>query len=193
MHDLCITLEAASPGELKAGGKDWQIVFGFVESPFGRCLLGEGPRGICYLAFVDDSPAAEAPGEAALQAAWPAARFIRDDRALARLADRVFRRPGPGPGQPRLRTFVSGSAFQVRVWNALLRVPLGSLVSYGCLAAAIGQPTAARAVGSAVGSNPVAYLIPCHRVIRETGVIGNYAYGRVRKCAMVAWETSAAA
>jgi len=190
LHDLCVTLEAASPGEMKAGGRGWRIVFGFAESPFGQCLLAEGPRGICYLGFVDDSLPAQVQAEAALQQSWPGAQVARDDRAAARLAGTIFRRPGPDTAPPRLRTFVSGSAFQVRVWNALLRIPTGSLVSYGCLAAAIGQPSAARAVGSAVGSNPVSYLIPCHRVIRETGVIGNYAYGHERKCAMVAWETS---
>lgn len=190
LHDLCVSLEAASPGEVKSGGAGWRILFGFADSPFGECLLGEGPRGICYLGFIDD--AGRAQGEAAFRRAWPAADYVRDDPAAAALAARVFQRARPEAGRPKLRTFVSGSAFQVRVWNALLRIPLGSLVSYGGLAAAVGQPSAARAVGSAVGSNPVAYLIPCHRVIRETGVIGNYGYGHVRKCAMVAWETSGA-
>ena len=191
LHDLCVGLEAASPGEIKAGGKGWHVSYGFAESPFGECLLGEGPRGICYLAFIDDSGRVKA--KTALQAAWPAAELIRDDAAAAQLAGRVFQRTPATRGRPSLRAFVRGSTFQVRVWNALLHVPPGTLVSYGHLAAAIGQPSAARAVGSAVSANPVAYLIPCHRVIRETGVIGNYAYGHERKAAMVAWETSGAA
>ena len=190
LHDLCVTLEAASPGEVKAGGRGWSILYGFAESPFGECLVAEGPRGICYLGFVDGLGRAQA--QAALQEAWPAADYTRDDLAAARLAGRIFQRARPDLPRPKLRAFVRGSAFQVKVWNALVRVPPGSLVSYGGLAGAVGQPSAARAVGSAVGSNPVAYLIPCHRVIRETGVIGNYGYGRVRKQAMLAWETSSA-
>jgi len=189
LHDLCVTLEAASPGEVKAGGRGWRVVFGFAESPFGECLLGEGPRGICYLAFVDSSERTEAQAE--LQETWPAAALKRDDPAAAQLAERVFRRVPPGAERPRLRAFVSGSAFQVRVWNALLRVPPGSLVTYGRLATAVGQPAAARAVGSAVGSNPLSYLIPCHRVIRETGAIGGYRWDPLRKRAMLAWESAA--
>jgi AraC family transcriptional regulator, regulatory protein of adaptative response / methylated-DNA-[protein]-cysteine methyltransferase len=229
LHDLCVTLESASPGELKSGGEGWTIVFGFVETPFGECSLGQGPRGICHLAFVDEEDRRAA--QTALRGAWPKAKLTRDDQASAQLAGTIFRpaeppaesplehAPGAGTGPtiaveplenlagrgpargsagvfqraakgPRLQAFVRGTAFQVRVWNALLRVPPGSLVTYGRLAATIGQPSAARAVGSAVGSNPVAYLIPCHRVIRETGVIGEYHWGRVRKQAMVAWETA---
>jgi AraC family transcriptional regulator of adaptative response/methylated-DNA-[protein]-cysteine methyltransferase len=188
LHDLFVTLEAASPGEVKSGGQGWRIVFGFGDTPFGEYIVGEGPRGVCYLAFIDDED--RRGGQAALQDAWPEAELVRDDRAAARLAARIFQRPGVEGERPRLRAFVKGSAFQVRVWNALLRVPAGSLVTYGRLAAAIGQPSAARAVGSAVGSNPIAWLIPCHRVIRETGVIGDYRWGQVRKRAMVAWEAS---
>ena len=192
LHDLCVTLEAASPGEVKTGGKGWRMVFGFAPSPFGECLLAESPRGICYLGFVDDSGPARQAAQAALAAAWPAADHTRDDAAAGQLAGRVFARGNPGAARPKLRTFVRGSAFQVKVWNALLAIPTGSLVSYGGLAKAVGHPGAARAVGTAVGINPIAYLIPCHRVIRETGVIGHYAYGHERKCAMVAWETAGA-
>ncbi len=188
LHDLCVSLEAASPGELKSGGKGWTIGFGFAETPFGECLTAEGPRGMCYLAFVDGEDRHAA--EAALEAAWPAAELVRDDEAGARLAAQIFNRSQTENGRPRIRAFVRGSAFQTRVWKALLRVPPGSLVTYGRLAAAVGQPAAARAVGSAVGSNPLAYLIPCHRVIRETGVMGGYRWGPLRKRAMVAWESN---
>jgi AraC family transcriptional regulator of adaptative response/methylated-DNA-[protein]-cysteine methyltransferase len=188
LHDLCVTLEAASPGELKSGGEGWRLVFGFAETPFGEAITAEGPRGICYLAFVDRQDRRAA--QAALQEAWPAAELARDDQAGARLAAQVFNRYKVGDEPPSLRALVRGSAFQTRVWKALLRVPPGSLVTYGRLAAAIGQPSAARAVGSAVGSNPLAYLIPCHRVIRETGVLGGYRWGAQRKRAMVAWESS---
>ena len=155
LHDLSLNLEAATPGELKSGGQGWEIRYGVAETPFGECLVGVGPRGICHLAFEDS--------DAALQSDWPAARFIRDDEAAQRIAVQVFQRTA-GPCQ--LRAFVCGTAFQVRVWRALVRVPAGVLVSYRRLAAAIGQPGAARAVGTAVGQNPLAYLIPCHRVIQ---------------------------
>jgi AraC family transcriptional regulator of adaptative response/methylated-DNA-[protein]-cysteine methyltransferase len=188
LHDLCVTLEAASPGELKSGGKGWRIPFGFAETSFGECLAAESPRGICFLAFVDDADRQTA--QAALEETWPQAELARDDALGARLAAQVFNRSRPKNKRPALRAFVRGSAFQVRVWKALLRVPPGSLVTYGRLAAAIGEPSAARATGSAVGSNPLAYLIPCHRVIRETGVMGGYRWGPLRKRAMVAWETA---
>ena len=189
LHDLCVTLEASSPGELKAAGRGWSIAFGFAPCPFGECVIGEGPRGICYLAFLDGSDRAAA--KSALQEAWPAAALSRNDASAAALSERVFHRAPSVVERPRLRAFVNGSSFQVRVWNALLRVPPGSLVTYGQLATAVGQPSAARAVGSAVGSNPLAYLIPCHRVIRQTGVMGGYRWGLDRKRALVAWESAA--
>jgi AraC family transcriptional regulator of adaptative response/methylated-DNA-[protein]-cysteine methyltransferase len=189
LHDLCVTLEAASPGELQSGGKGWRILFGFAETPFGECIAAQSPRGICYLGFVDGADRQTA--EAALKETWPAAEMARDDALGARLAAQVFHRSKPENERPGIRAFVRGSAFQVRVWKALLRVPPGSLVTYGRLAAAIGAPSAARAAGSAVGDNPLAYLIPCHRVIRETGLMGGYRWGQLRKRAMVASETAA--
>lgn len=195
LHDLCVNLEAASPGELKSGGARWTIVAGFADSPFGTCLVAEGPRGICHLSFVDESN--EVTAWAALQEDWLNARLRRDDSAAARIVEPVFARPLSRNGQPaetssrlQLRAFVTGTEFQVRVWRALLRISPGQLTTYGRLATAIGRPSAARAVGTAVGQNPLAYLIPCHRVIRETGVIGEYHWGRIRKHAMVAWENA---
>ncbi len=190
LHDLCVTLEAASPGELKSGGAGLIIIYGFADSPFGRCLIGETGRGVCHLSFVDSS--SEHDELAALEKCWPQARFQRDDAAAGRLADRVFTRSNDAIEQRPLRAFVGGTAFQVQVWRALLHVPQGSLVSYGHLAAAVGKSGASRAVGTAVGRNSIAYLIPCHRVIRETGVIGDYRWGRDRKRAMLAWESEAA-
>jgi len=189
LHDLCVNLEAASPGELKSGGEGWTIVAGFAVSPFGRCLVAESPRGICRLSFIES-----ANGDAewqALAASWPRARLQRDDGHAARLAGRIFTAPSQSRAGPPLRALVQGTAFQVRVWRALLQIQPGTLVSYGRLAAALGKPAAARAVGSAVGKNSLAYLIPCHRVIRETGVAGNYRWGRDRKRAILAWESSA--
>lgn len=188
LHDLCVKLEAASPGELKACGAGWTIAAGFAESPFGRCLVGEGPRGICHLAFVvtgDDKT-----NWAELRKSWPQADLQRDDDAAAKLAGRVFDSSASLPSGSVLRAYVRGTAFQVRVWRALLQIAPGTLVSYGRLAAALGVPRAARAVGSAVARNPLAYLVPCHRVIRETGVTGSYRWGTDRKLAIIAWETA---
>jgi AraC family transcriptional regulator of adaptative response/methylated-DNA-[protein]-cysteine methyltransferase len=187
LHDLCLNLEAASPGELKSGGAGWKLSAGFASTPFGKCLIAQSPRGVCHLAFVDSSTA-EAWAE--LQAQWPHAGIHRDDGAAARLARRIFSRSVSvhRPRRSALRAWVAGTAFQVRVWRALLHVPPGKLVSYGQLARAAGVPGAARAVGNAVGSNPIAYLIPCHRVIRETGVVGHYRWGSTRKRALLSWE-----
>jgi AraC family transcriptional regulator of adaptative response/methylated-DNA-[protein]-cysteine methyltransferase len=186
LHDLCVNLEAATPGELKSGGAGWAIVFGFAGSPFGECLIAESPRGLCHLSFIGNKKAASAE----LQEHWPHAKLRHDDSVAGRLAAKIFTDPSKTSSWPALRAFVRATPFQVRVWRALLQVPSGSLTSYGRLAAAIGRPAAARAVGAAVGQNPLAYLIPCHRVIRETGVIGNYHWGPIRKRAMIAWESS---
>ena len=189
LHDLCVNLEAASPGELKSGGAGWTIQAGFADSPFGVCLVGEGPRGICHLAFVEAE--ARQTAAAALQKEWPQARLDWNDVVAARLVASLFAPVANGDARPALRAYVRGTAFQVRVWRALLQIPRGALVSYGGLAAAaVGSSAAARAIGTAVGNNPLAYLIPCHRVIRATGVMGNYRWGRERKRAMVAWESA---
>jgi len=185
LHDLCIIVEAATPGEVKSGGAGWTLGAGFADSPFGRCLIAESTRGLCHLSFHDQKDAAAL---AALRAHWPGARLRRDDALAERLAGEIFATPGDQFGRSALRAFVQGTEFQVRVWRALLQVPPGALVSYGRLAETIDAPRAARAVGAAVGRNPLAYLIPCHRVIRETGVIGDYHWGAVRKRAILAWE-----
>jgi len=191
LHDLCVNLEAASPGELKAGGTGWTMSFGFADSPFGKCLIAEGPRGICHLSFVEN----EESSETKLQKEWPQAKLKRENFLAAKLIERIFSRHDAIPhsrsqtGAP-LRAFVRGTPFQVRVWRALLQVQPGTLTSYGRLAGAMQKPSAARAVGSAVAKNPLAYLIPCHRVIRETGVIGEYHWGTVRKRAIIAWEAA---
>jgi AraC family transcriptional regulator of adaptative response/methylated-DNA-[protein]-cysteine methyltransferase len=186
LHDLCVNLEAASPGEMKSGGASWMISFGFADSPFGKYLIAESPRGVCHLSFVEN----EKTSLTELQKNWPQAKVKRDDSTAEKMAGQIFRQhAGSETGAP-LRAFVCGTPFQVRVWRALLQVQPGTLTSYGRLASAIDKPTAARAVGTAVGKNPLAYLIPCHRVIRETGVIGDYHWGAIRKRAMIAWEGS---
>jgi AraC family transcriptional regulator of adaptative response/methylated-DNA-[protein]-cysteine methyltransferase len=189
LHDLCVQLQAASPGELKVGGADWIIQAGFADSPFGTCLIGESPRGICHLSFVETED--RSAGVSAIGRDWPRARVEWNDTNARRLITAIFLRPVDSASPAPLRAFVRGSQFQVQVWRALLNVPAGSLVSYGRLAAWIGHPSAARAVGTAVGQNPIAFLIPCHRAIRETGMFGEYHWGTARKKAMVAWESSA--
>lgn len=188
LHDLCVSLEAASPDEVKSGGAGWTITAGFAASPFGRVLIGESPRGICHLSFVESEDGGVEMAE--LHAAWPQARLLRNDVAVARLAALVFAHLDSAHPQPVLRALVRGTPFQVRVWRALLQVRPGTLTSYGRLAAAIGKPGGARAVGQAVGLNPLSYLIPCHRVIRETGALGGYHWGRERKLALLVWENA---
>ncbi len=187
LHDLCVTLEAASPGEIKEGGAGLQIIYGFGTTPFGECIIAESERGICHFRFMDRGAKEAALAE--LRSEWPNATLKRHDvgaRAAATLMFAIQHRDAR-PGQ--LRALVKGSEFQLRVWQALVRVPPGCLISYGQLADAIDAPGAARAVGTAVGSNPIAWLIPCHRVIRETGVVGDYRWGRIRKRALIAWES----
>jgi AraC family transcriptional regulator of adaptative response/methylated-DNA-[protein]-cysteine methyltransferase len=186
LHDLCVTLEGASPGEIKSGGAGWVLNAGYAESPFGKCLVAEGARGICFLALVEKGGEKRAWAE--MKAEWPKAVVKRNDALARAQAAKIFALRA-GHRAP-LRACVGGTPFQARVWRALVQVPEGTLVTYGDLAKAIGQPTAARAVGSAVGANPVAYIIPCHRVIRETGVIGNYRWGTGTKRALVGWEVS---
>ncbi|MCR9291116.1 MAG: methylated-DNA--[protein]-cysteine S-methyltransferase [bacterium] len=188
LHDLCVTLESASPGEIKSGGSGWQIIAGFVDTPLGNCLLATSPRGVCHISFPDcDEPAAAI---AFIGKEWPQANIRWDPAAMNSLADLIFRRRLPGSDSSPLRALVHGSQFQVLVWRALLEIPAGHLVSYTDVANAIGHPTATRATGTAVGRNRLAVLIPCHRVIRQTGVIGNYRWGTSRKKALLAWETA---
>ena len=187
LHDLCVTLDAASPGELKSGGRGWTISAGFAASPFGTCLVAASPRGICHLSFA--GPQGRRAEWAALREKWHKAQLLRDDSAASHLAGLIFERPDSVLSRPPLRAFVRGTKFQVGVWRALLQVRPGMLVSYGGLAASLGRPGAARAVGSAIGQNPLAYLIPCHRVIQETGAIGGYRWGQVRKRALLVWES----
>lgn len=186
LHDLCVKLEAASPGEVKSGGAGWTITAGFSDTPFGTCLVGQSPRGVCHVSF--ESSTDQESGESMIRETWPAARIVWDNSTADAVVESSFARQDHATSSTPLRAVVRGSEFQVRVWRALLRVPLGEVVSYGQLAQRIDKPGAARAVGSAVGRNALAYLIPCHRVIRETGAIGEYRWGSERKQIMLAWE-----
>ncbi|MBX3666423.1 MAG: methylated-DNA--[protein]-cysteine S-methyltransferase [Burkholderiales bacterium] len=186
LHDLFVTLEAMSPGEARAGGAGLTIRWGLHDTPFGQALIGTTARGVCAMHFVDGDMPAGVP--AALRETWPGAGFERDDAATAPAAGAIF---GPlrEPRQP-LSVLVKGSNFQVQVWRALLALPPGALTTYGDLATALGRPGTARAVGTAVGANPIAYLIPCHRVIRASGAFTGYRWGRTRKAAMLGVEAA---
>ncbi len=181
LHDLCVSLEAASPGEIKSGGAGWKVSAGYASTPFGTALIAQNPRGVCWLSFPDS----ESGAWAEMAAQWPRAEWVRSDGDAQQIADRIFQ---PTASRVPIRAHVRGSDFQVKVWRALLRIPAGSLVSYGALAGVAGFPTASRAVGTAIGQNAISYLIPCHRVIRQTGVMGNYRWDPIRKRAMIAWE-----
>ncbi len=175
LHDLMVTLEAASPGEYKDGGKGIEIRWGRAETPYGPCTLGWTRRGVCHLSF----------GKAAgLRRDWPKARLVRRDAEGRSLARRIFSPRGKG----RIGVLARGTPFQIAVWRALLAIPPGRLASYSGIAAAVGRPRAVRAVAAACGANAVAWLIPCHRVIRGTGAIHGYRWGRERKRAMIARE-----
>jgi len=185
LHDLLVTVEAASPGEFKSGGQGMGVEWGFAESPFGYCSLGWNERGICHLAFHTSKAHAGEPSE--LSESWPNADLHRNDNAACRRAEKVF--SSGGQNATTLKAFVRATPFQLKVWRALVRIPEGHLVSYRTIAKAVGIPQAARAVGSACALNPVGYLIPCHRVIRETGVVQGYRWGSTRKRAILAWES----
>ena len=183
LHDLLVTVEGVTPGEYKSGGRGVAIDWAFVETPFGPCLLGATRRGICWLAFTDRREAALRE----LRSGWPNAS-LRAGGPLAKAAARA----AFGRGKRKVSVVAAGTPFQLKVWRALLRVPEGRLTTYGALAAAIGAPKAARAVGTAVGRNAIGYLIPCHRVIRDTGALGGYRWGPSRKAAILAYEAARA-
>ena len=187
LHDLFVTLDAVTPGEFREEGDGLRISAGFHESPFGEALVATTERGVCGLSFHDGSRRAALRD---LAARWPRAMIEERPRATAPVASRIFaalevRDP---EGLVPLGLLVRGTNFQVKVWRALLQIPVGSVATYEDIATAIGAPTAVRAVGTAIGRNPVAFLIPCHRVIRTTGALGGYRWGVPRKRAMLAWE-----
>ncbi len=184
LHDLCVKFVAASPGEVKSKGEGWTIEAGFAASPFGTCLIGESPRGICHLSFVDSGN--RQAGEEVIRQDWTKSQ-IQWSLDAERITTLMFASANANPKSP-LRVLVRGTDFQVRVWRALLEVPPGALTTYGRIAQSLGDRAAARAVGAAVGQNRLAWLIPCHRVIRETGAFGDYRWGITRKKAIVAWE-----
>jgi AraC family transcriptional regulator of adaptative response/methylated-DNA-[protein]-cysteine methyltransferase len=187
LHDLFVNIEAMTPGEFKAQGAGLSISYGFHSSPFGECLLAVTERGICGLGFVAEGGRARTLGD--FQGRWPHARFESNSRLTQPYVSRIFSSQGKNGNQP-ITLVLRGTNFQIKVWEALLKIPMGSVTSYKDLAASLGKAGAARAVGGAVGKNPIAFLIPCHRVIRKIGAIGDYHWGAVRKKAMLAWEAA---
>ena len=187
LHDLFVTTEAVSPGEYKSHGEGVTIRYGLHASPFGKCLVAVTERGICHLGFVERE-ASEGDAIDNLVADWKNARMIEDNKSTAPLIEPIFDLRVSDRGKP-LNIHLRGTNFQLKVWEALLNIPAGAVTSYQGLAERIGQPSASRAVGLAVGHNPIAVLIPCHRVIRKVGEFGNYRYGALRKKALLAYES----
>lgn len=184
LHDLFISLEGMTPGEFKNGGTGLQINYHFAESPFGQLIVASTHKGICHLFFVTDKQQAIDN----LIARFPKASFKNTTDKLQQDALSFFQKDWHQPDKIKLH--LSGSSFQLKVWESLLKVPMGALVTYGTIAKNIDKPSATRAVGTAIGSNPIAFLIPCHRVIQNTGRLGGYMWGETRKSAIIGWEAA---
>jgi AraC family transcriptional regulator, regulatory protein of adaptative response / methylated-DNA-[protein]-cysteine methyltransferase len=188
LHDLFVDHEAMSPGAFKRGGEGLDIAYGFHPTPFGEALLLTTDRGIVGLAFVDEEAGrTRAETLAEFQQRWPGARYVKAPERTAEHVHRIFDTAEWSRERP-VRLVLIGTDFEVRVWQALLRVPMGGAVSYSGLARHLGMPNASRAVGSAVGRNPVSFVVPCHRVLRNDGNLGGYHWGITRKRALIGWE-----
>lgn len=185
LYDHFVQLEAVTPGEFKKAGQGLEILYGSHDTLFGRVFIAITSRGICKLSFVDEI--SDESHIAALAKQWPFATIKLNDAATKEYIQTIFDRDSYKSNQP-LSVHVKGTNFQVSVWKALLQIPFASLTSYNEIAKSIGKPKAARAIGQAVGANPVAFIIPCHRVIQQSGQIGGYHWGLTRKHAMHAWE-----
>jgi AraC family transcriptional regulator of adaptative response/methylated-DNA-[protein]-cysteine methyltransferase len=185
LHDLFVTHEAISPGDYKSGGAGLTIAYDFVPSPFGTALVMATERGLCGLGFCDEG--GEPAALADMTQRWPKARYLRDAARIAPLAERIFNAARWQPEQP-LRVFLIGTDFEIRVWETLLTIPLGRATTYSNVALRIEKPKAARAVGAAVGRNPISFVVPCHRVVGKSGALTGYHWGLTRKRAMLGWE-----
>lgn len=184
LHDLFINIEGMSPGEYKNGGENLIINYSFAESPFGNILVASTPKGICHMAFAED----EKQALQVLKEMFPRAEY----RQVVDLAQQnvLYIFSHDWSQLNKIKLHLKGTAFQLKVWETLLKIPMGQLTTYGNIAKTIQQPNASRAVGTAIGDNPVAFLIPCHRVIQSSGVFGQYHWGSVRKTAMIGWEAA---
>lgn len=184
LHDLFVTIEGMTPGEYKNGGENLSINYSYAETPFGNIIVASTQRGICYMAFAEE----QAVSFAALQAHFPRAAFRQMTDISQQNALYIFTQDWKKLNHIKLH--LKGTGFQLKVWETLLKIPEGQLVTYGTVAEKIQQPNASRAVGTAIGSNPVAFLIPCHRVIQSNGTLGGYMWGLRRKAAMIGWEAA---
>jgi AraC family transcriptional regulator, regulatory protein of adaptative response / methylated-DNA-[protein]-cysteine methyltransferase len=184
LHDLFISIEGMTPGEYKNGGEQLTINYSFAETPFGNIIVASTPKGICHLAFAEDEKKALMD----LKNNFPFANFKQVVDTIQQNALFIFTQDWKNLSKIKLH--LKGTAFQLKVWEALLKIPMGSVTTYSSIAENIENPKASRAVGSAVGDNPVAFLIPCHRVIKSTGVFGQYHWGSTRKTAMIGWEAA---
>jgi len=184
LHDLFVKIEGMTPGEYKNQGKNLAINYSFTESLFGRILVASTHKGICYMGFSDDKQIAFSE----LEKRFPKANFIQQIDEIQQNALQIYTQDWTKINKIKLH--LKGTDFQLKVWEALLKIPTGNLATYGNISKAIQKPKASRAVGTAIGKNPIAFLIPCHRVIQSTGVFGGYMWGTTRKTAMIGWEAS---
>jgi AraC family transcriptional regulator of adaptative response/methylated-DNA-[protein]-cysteine methyltransferase len=184
LHDLFIKIEGMTPGEFKNGGENLSINYSFAESPFGDILVASTPKGICHMAFASD----EQDAFHQLQTHFPNAHYKQVVDLIQQNALYIFTHDWSELSQVKLH--LKGTEFQLKVWQTLLKIPMGSLSTYRSIAEKISSPKASRAVGSAIGDNPVAFLIPCHRVIQSTGIFGGYHWGSTRKAAIIGWEAA---
>ena len=187
LHDLFVTFEAMTPGDFKKQGSGLKISYGACDSPFGECLLATTQRGICYFGFIDSGRRSETLGQ--LFDTWPGSEFIENPAAVCPMVHDIFRIDHQKSARP-FNLQIKGTNFQINVWKALLDIPKGFIVSYQDIASYIGHPKAFRAVANAIAINPVAYLIPCHRVIAKSGKIHQYRWGSLRKKALIGWEAA---
>lgn len=187
LHDLFVTFEAMTPGDFKKQGAGLDISYGFCDSPFGECLLATTPRGICYLGFVEADKQTETL-EVLFQT-WPGSEFTEDPKRISPIVKDIFKLDQNKKTRP-FNLQLKGTNFQINVWKALLSIPEGWVVSYKDIASHMGYPNAFRAVANAIAINPVAYLIPCHRVIANSGKIHQYRWGSARKKALIGWEAA---
>lgn len=187
LHDLFVTCEAVTPGEYKSKGQGVSITYGFHPSPFGRCLLAITRRGICGLYFVKNGDHRDVLAE--FKEYWQNANLTEDPSSTTHMIPQIFDPAQSGRHNP-LHLILKGTNFQIKVWEALTKIPFGAVVSYEDVAVQVGIPGATRAVGTAVGHNPISYIIPCHRVIRKNAEFGNYGSGPARKKAILAWEAA---
>jgi AraC family transcriptional regulator, regulatory protein of adaptative response / methylated-DNA-[protein]-cysteine methyltransferase len=186
VYDLFTTLEAVTPQEYKQHGAGIRIEYGIHETPFGTSLIGVTERGICWLSFLrmDEDPRREID---LMKKHWHNSTFHQDQELTSAFVEKIFDQPNSGKAE-KLHVFVKGTNFQLKVWEALLKIPMGEVTTYQNIAASIHSPRAMQAVGSAVGSNHIAYLIPCHRVIRKDGILGEYRWSSARKKSIIGWE-----